>query len=104
MALKRRQAEASKDAAVSPACTSIYIYMAIVSLRGAWLIGTGQNEYSSILAKRVNEEKAKKTELRSKSILHLSTWQGVNGWLTSNRAKSVVDEEVDGRRHEASKC
>lgn len=30
-----------------------------------------QNEYASILAKRVNEEKAKKTELRSKSILHL---------------------------------
>ena len=29
-----------------------------------------QNEYASILAKRVNEEKAKKTELRSKSILH----------------------------------
>ena len=27
-----------------------------------------QNEYASILAKRVNEEKAKKTELRSKSI------------------------------------
>ena len=30
-----------------------------------------QNEYASILAKRVNEEKAKKTELRSKSILYL---------------------------------
>ena len=28
-----------------------------------------QNEYASILAKRVNEEKAKKTELRSKSAL-----------------------------------
>lgn len=40
MALKRRQAEASKDAA---------------------------NEYASLLAKRVNEEKAKKTELRSES-------------------------------------
>lgn len=40
-ALKRRQAEASKDAA---------------------------NEYAAILAKRVNEEKAKKSELRSKSI------------------------------------
>ena len=30
-----------------------------------------QNEYASILAKRVNEEKAKKAELRSKSILYL---------------------------------
>lgn len=30
-----------------------------------------QNEYASILAKRVNEEKAKKSELRSKSFLHL---------------------------------
>ena len=30
-----------------------------------------QNEYASILAKRVNEEKAKKTELRSKSFLYL---------------------------------
>ncbi|KAK0514131.1 hypothetical protein JMJ35_003853 [Cladonia borealis] len=39
MALKRRQAEASKDAA---------------------------NEYAQILAKRVNEEKAKKTELRKR--------------------------------------
>ncbi|KAL2051114.1 hypothetical protein ABVK25_008543 [Lepraria finkii] len=39
MALKRRQAEASKDAA---------------------------NEYASILAKRVNEEKAKKSELRKR--------------------------------------
>ncbi|MCJ1260693.1 40S ribosomal protein S6 [Lobaria immixta] len=39
LALKRRKAEASKDAA---------------------------NEYSSILAKRVNEEKAKKTELRKR--------------------------------------
>ncbi|KAF6240742.1 hypothetical protein HO173_001415 [Letharia columbiana] len=39
MALKRRQAESSKDAA---------------------------NEYASILAKRVNEEKAKKSELRKR--------------------------------------
>ena len=46
MALKRRQAEASKDAA---------------------------NEYAAILAKRVNEEKTKKTELRSKSTLFWST-------------------------------
>ena len=49
MALKRRQAEASKDAA---------------------------NEYASILAKRVNEEKAKKSELRSKSYLHYHSWAG----------------------------
>lgn len=43
MALKRRRAEASKDAA---------------------------NEYAQLLAKRVNEEKAKKSELRSMSISH----------------------------------
>ena len=43
MALKRRRAEASKDAA---------------------------NEYAQLLAKRVNEEKAKKSELRSMSSSH----------------------------------
>ena len=64
MALKRRQAESSKDAAVSHA-------EALVLLWGIRLIGCWQNEYASILAKRVNEEKAKKSELRSKSILHL---------------------------------
>lgn len=31
-----------------------------------------QNEYAAILAKRVNEEKAKKTELRSKQIILLT--------------------------------
>ncbi|KAG8531182.1 uncharacterized protein KY384_004540 [Bacidia gigantensis] len=42
MALKKRQAEATKDAA---------------------------NDYAQLLAKRVNEEKAKKTELRSRFLL-----------------------------------
>ena len=53
-----------------------------------------QNEYASILAKRVNEEKAKKTELRSRSFLHLRA--GFEWQLTYNRTKSVVDEEVAG--------
>ena len=43
MALKRRRTEASKDAA---------------------------NEYAALLAKRVNEEKAKKTELKSEHPHH----------------------------------
>lgn len=67
MALKRRQAESSKDAAVSPAYISLRLYGYWSSLRGIWLTGNWQNEYASILAKRVNEEKAKKSELRSKS-------------------------------------
>ena len=90
MALKRRQAEASKDAAVSP-FLPIYALLHLYYLRPPtiYLYGHGvhkiytckanlyrQNEYASILAKRVNEEKAKKTELRSKSILYpSSTWQ-----------------------------
>lgn len=37
---------------------------------GVWANEVLQNEYASILAKRVNEEKAKKSELRSKSRLH----------------------------------
>lgn len=63
MALKRRRAEAAKDAAVchEPRIAMhllwrIYVLMALLL----------QNEYAAILAKRVNEEKAKKTELRSK--------------------------------------
>ena len=68
MALKRRQAEASKDAA---------------------------NEYAAILAKRVNEEKAKKTELRSKSIKPMYLSSGLFK-LTRGpyRAPRVVNEEV----------
>ena len=94
MALKRRQAEASKDAAVSPflpICALLDLYD--LHLSTIYLYGHGvhgmyvcvanpyrQNEYASILAKRVNEEKAKKTELRSKSIRYPpSTWQLVNG-------------------------
>ena len=34
-------------------------------MRACGLIMTLQNEYAQILAKRVNEEKAKKSELRS---------------------------------------
>ena len=67
MAVKRRRAEAAKDAAVCHhfipiAFTFILRYKLVLTLRRF------QNEYASILAKRVNEEKAKKTELRSKSI------------------------------------
>ena len=61
MALKRRRAEASKDAAVCREhghALLVWLYILIDLLL--------QNEYASILAKRVNEEKAKKTELRSK--------------------------------------
>ena len=36
-----------------------------------WANAVLQNEYASILAKRVNEEKAKKSELRSKWLLHI---------------------------------
>ena len=38
---------------------------------GVWANAVLQNEYASILAKRVNEEKAKKSELRSKWLLHV---------------------------------
>lgn len=38
--------------------------------RACGLIMALQNEYAQILAKRVNEEKAKKTELRSKLNLY----------------------------------
>ena len=84
MALKRRQAEASKDAAVSPFLPiPIYVLLHLYNLHpstiyqythdvfGMFVCMANpyrQNEYASILAKRVNEEKAKKTELRSKSI------------------------------------
>ena len=49
-----------------------------------------QNEYAAILAKRVNEEKAKKTELRSKSILHLcgTVWMAADLRL-ERRASSM---------------
>ena len=72
MALKRRRAEASKDAA---------------------------NEYAQLLAKRVNEEKAKKTELRSMSISHpCFLWLGFACWMVMAnlyyRATSELDEEV----------
>ena len=39
--------------------------------RASRLIMVLQNEYAQILAKRVNEEKAKKTELRSELPLYL---------------------------------
>ncbi len=44
-----------------------YVYIYVALRRGTKAnVGLSQNEYASILAKRVNEEKAKKTELRSK--------------------------------------
>ena len=42
-----------------------YAYIYRCSWEGLGLIMALQNEYAQILAKRVNEEKAKKTELRS---------------------------------------
>lgn len=42
-----------------------YVYIYGVAWRAYGLITVLQNEYAQILAKRVNEEKAKKTELRS---------------------------------------
>ena len=43
-----------------------YVCFLIMGERACVLIMVLQNEYAQILAKRVNEEKAKKTELRSK--------------------------------------
>ncbi len=44
-----------------------------------------QNEYASILAKRVNEEKAKKSELRSKpSFCPLLDKEDANTWHQSD--------------------
>ena len=72
MALKRRRAEASKDAA---------------------------NEYAQLLAKRVNEEKAKKSELRSMSSSHPVSlaWLCVVMVMANmcHRATSELDEEVE---------
>ena len=67
MALKRRQAEASKDAAVC-------LLLSICLVRASGLIMALQNEYAQILAKRVNEEKAKKSELRSELASHPKCW------------------------------
>lgn len=72
MALKRRRAEATKDAA---------------------------NEYAQLLAKRVNEEKAKKSELRSMSSSHPVPWLRVVMAMANlcHRATSELDEEVGDR-------
>ena len=51
--------------------TLLYIEIGTSGLVGCKANLSWQNEYASILAKRVNEEKAKKTELRSKFPLHL---------------------------------
>ena len=48
-----------------------YVYFSGIGERMCGLITLLQNEYAQILAKRVNEEKAKKTELRSKLLLYL---------------------------------
>lgn len=42
--------------------------------RACRLIMALQNEYAQILAKRVNEEKAKKTELRSELASYPESW------------------------------
>ena len=42
--------------------------------RAYGLIVAPQNEYAQILAKRVNEEKAKKTELRSELASYPRRW------------------------------
>ncbi|KAL8760890.1 MAG: hypothetical protein Q9184_002955, partial [Pyrenodesmia sp. 2 TL-2023] len=65
MALKRRKAESSKDAA---------------------------NEYAQILAKRVGEVKAQKSEARSKFILRTSTPLRS---LMAYRAKSFFDAQIE---------
>ena len=49
----------------------------------------GQNEYAQLLAKRVNEEKAKKTELKSTYIHIIRVHK-----LTTRRTKSFVEEGV----------
>jgi len=60
IALKRRQAEASKDAAVSHTkYRDIDIWTRT---------NTTQNEYAQIMHKRVHEEKAKKDELRKRRV------------------------------------
>ena len=66
MAVKRRRAEAAKDAAVCHCM--IPTTFKFISTSTCTDIGPLQNEYAAILAKRVNEEKAKKSELRSKYI------------------------------------
>ena len=58
IALKRRHAEAAKDAAV---CLLSSIEFVAITNRVSL-----QTEYAQILAKRVNEEKAKKSELRKR--------------------------------------
>ena len=51
-----------------------YVYFSEIGERACGLITVLQNEYAQILAKRVNEEKAKKTELRSELPLYLKWW------------------------------
>ena len=46
----------------------------IMGERACGLIMVLQNEYAQILAKRVNEEKAKKTELRSELASYVKCW------------------------------
>ena len=54
-----------------------YVYIYRCSWEGLGLIMALQNEYAQILAKRVNEEKAKKTELRSELPLILAVGKHV---------------------------
>lgn len=57
IALKRRQAEKVKEAAVS--CAMLHLTMIN-------LLTAIQNEYAQVLHKRVNEEKSKQAELRKR--------------------------------------
>ena len=58
IALKRRRAEASKDAAVSLP----FLRHTMSTL----VLTTTQNEYAQIMHKRVSEEKAKQAEMRKR--------------------------------------
>jgi small subunit ribosomal protein S6e len=63
IALKRRRADAAKDAAVC--------YFFLVSF--GHQLTTSQNEYAQILAKRVAEEKSKRTELKKRRASSMRT-------------------------------
>jgi len=67
-----------------------YVYTYTYPSRGTRAdFGVSQNEYASILAKRVNEEKAKKTELRSKSDLVYFVCGSRANLRTERRASSM---------------
>lgn len=61
----------------------------IMADRTCELIMVLQNEYAQILAKRVNEEKAKKTELRSELTSYLQWWYTFTNHEIERRASSM---------------